>query len=700
MLMLLTSNPFAFNLSYTVNNYAFKTVSTLLLVYALYIASRKLFGLRFLNIKKHVENNQKFNFIDDFKGFLEQLSYVTTANELIHVSQHFFHKAFGVPVKHVSLHIRGPELEELEDNAKKKNYIASITENFIINTLYQNEELLDFFRKTKIIIKDEIAFSNFYEPNDVYQACLVFCNQIQADIFLPILQDDRIIGYIIVKEESRPNAPYNDTERDEMLVFARYLGNIIHLLRHRNLDALIAREKSLLEELYHKHQEVNHYKESIRYFFRTSKERSIGIIFYKSSKFVRANQAAHQILEVDPNYHQGHPITQQLKSLAHDVEQYRTQQSRQLHDYHDQKIILSAFPSLEKNSVIITAYYPEISETIKPQFDFLKNPSQWDYLLYLETTQAGKIINQHIPGTGETLLDMKLHILKSALTKKAMLLAAPEEDLSTTVDMLHKISLKQSLYTLDLQQQERRDSIAIQLFGLNPLFEGMNSYQSLLEKLDETGTLYIKNIHFLSLETQKRLYTYIKYGYFYVFKSEQSITSNVRIICSTNRNLFNLVEEGTFVKELYEELQKDILHIKPLFDLPKQEFVSLANGITTQSIKRESLQNFLTLDDETNVQLYNAYPSSFYELRKRIQKLLTKNSKVNKLSSESVVRDTNENDVRITRAAKLGKQALKEKDLMVFLWDTFQSQTKIATLLGVNRSSVNRRYRQYNIIDE
>jgi DNA-binding NtrC family response regulator len=161
-----------------------------------------------------------------------------------------------------------------------------------------------------------------------------------------------------------------------------------------------------------------------------------------------------------------------------------------------------------------------------------------------------------------------------------------------------------------------------------------------------------------------------------------------------------LVEEGTFVKELYEELQKDILHIKPLFDLPKQEFVSLANGITTQSIKRESLQNFLTLDDETNVQLYNAYPSSFYELRKRIQKLLTKNSKVNKLSSESVVRDTNENDVRITRAAKLGKQALKEKDLMVFLWDTFQSQTKIATLLGVNRSSVNRRYRQYNIIDE
>ena len=55
----------------------------------------------------------------------------------------------------------------------------------------------------------------------------------------------------------------------------------------------------------------------------------------------------------------------------------------------------------------------------------------------------------------------------------------------------------------------------------------------LLEKLDNIGTLFIKNIHFLDLETQEYLAEFIRYGFFSVFKSEHKIPSNVRIICSS-----------------------------------------------------------------------------------------------------------------------------------------------------------------------
>ena len=50
--------------------------------------------------------------------------------------------------------------------------------------------------------------------------------------------------------------------------------------------------------------------------------------------------------------------------------------------------------------------------------------------------------------------------------------------------------------------------------------------------------------------------------------------------------------------------------------------------------------------------------------------------------------------------AKLGKNALKDKQVMTYLWNKFKNQTKIAKLLNVNRSSVNRRCKEFNLIDE
>ena len=80
-----------------------------------------------------------------------------------------------------------------------------------------------------------------------------------------------------------------------MLVFTTYLSNIINILKYSNLEAMHQRHKQLNDELYHKHQEINQYKESIRSFLRSTKERKIGILFYKYRKFTIANEAAQQL---------------------------------------------------------------------------------------------------------------------------------------------------------------------------------------------------------------------------------------------------------------------------------------------------------------------------------------------------------------------------------------------------------------------
>ena len=46
----------------------------------------------------------------------------------------------------------------------------------------------------------------------------------------------------------------------------------------------------------------------------------------------------------------------------------------------------------------------------------------------------------------------------------------------------------------------------------------------------------------------------------------------------------------------------------------------------------------------------------------------------------------------------IGKKALKDPQIMSLLWEKFEkNQNRIATFLGVNRSSVNRRCKDYNL---
>ncbi len=63
--------------------------------------------------------------------------------------------------------------------------------------------------------------------------------------FLPIYDKQTIIAYIIIDSNARPRQFYTTDDRDEMLIFVQYLGALINLLKNRNLDSLIIREKEL-----------------------------------------------------------------------------------------------------------------------------------------------------------------------------------------------------------------------------------------------------------------------------------------------------------------------------------------------------------------------------------------------------------------------------------------------------------------------
>lgn len=694
---LLQTFPLAFNPAWQTNSYVAICISTILITYAAFYCARKVVTLRFLNLEAHVQSPEKFNFVDGFKIVLEQLSHVTNISQLGHLTQTFFKEAFDIPLVKTTLYLRkveGQEIQQVEMNPQFHN-VASTVEIFLNN---HNERVCEDIKNLKILIYDEIAFSNFYEKNSSHDTILKFLEAINADIFLPIFEKQNLIAYIIIDRHAQPNKFYGDIERDEMLVFASYLSNIINLLQHRNLEMLIQQEKTLKEELYRKHQEINQYKESIRSFLRNSKQKEIGIIFYKNRKFVFANKAAKELIKVNINTADGHHLTKTLKELAQQVEEYNSPITKFTQDSDGNKLVVNGVPNIEQTNVIITVHLPEITDVIKKQIDLLHDPTQWDFLLYLETTESGKLINQLIPGSGEMLLNFKINLLKTALSNKAILLEMPEEDLLPTVEIIHHMSLRETLHILTLHPSHKNNETAIKLFGAPQLF-GAPATKSLLEQLDGNGTLFIQNIHVLDLESQEHLAEFIRYGLFKPYKTDQKKAANVRIICSTNQNLQTRVHEGSFSKALFNELKATSVSMPSLLTLPPEELSMLADGFTEQALKTTSdLKNLLELSEKEKNKLAHIRPVSLHELKRKIQHLMTKKSKDNQIFNETQFNPAYQlTDPQLIEAARMGKHALRDPRVMAMLWNKFKSQSKIAQFLQVNRSSVNRRIKEYNL---
>jgi len=687
-----------YGITWIAHSYAGVGFSTILITLAIYFCARKIFGLRFLNLKNHVHQQMNINFIDDFKGVLERLSGVTNLRELGHITQNFFKDTFNIPSHKTRLYLRAVDVLEPRINV---NIIEDGTTSLVETFLVTHATLIDCaIKEEKILIYDEIDFTHFYHACEKSEVILKFLDIINADIFLPIYENEKLIAYIIVERHARIEKFYSNVERDELLVFVSYLRNIINLLQNKNFDVLIEQEQVLRIELYNKHQEIEKYKESIRSFLSKKKTKHIGILFYKNRQFAYGNQAAKELIDININQQHGHPLVQSLRNIAQQVESFKSPKTIFVKDPNDNTLVISAVPHLEKNTVIVTVSYPSISDTIKHHVDLLRDPSEWDYLLYLQTTQSGKLINQLIPGSGSILLNFKIKLLKIALSKKAILLEMPEQDLQPMAEILHHISMRDNLHIMALQGPSHNFDRAIALFGINPIFGVQEqSSQPLLEKLDNVGTLFIKNIHFLDMETQECLASFIRSGVYNLFKSDQKFTSNVRILCSSNQNLSALVQEGKFSKALFKELKSTVVTMPSLLTLPEDELQSLTEGFTQQALMSDALKHVLVLTNKEKNMFSNNRPISLQELKGRIQQILIKKSKKSQIYQEVIFDPAYDiTDPDLVEAARLGKKALQEPRIMVLLWNKFKNQNKIAFFLGVNRSSVNRRCKEYNLL--
>lgn len=135
-----------------------------------------------------------------------------------------------------------------------------------------------------------------------------------------------------------------------------------------------------------------------------------------------------------------------------------------------------------------------------------------------------------------------------------------------------------------------------------------------------------------------------------------------------------------------------------LITLSDDELSNLAQGYSEQAIQSDAFKNLLELTDKEKSNIINKRPISLQEFKTKIQQLLTEKSKKNHIYKETQFDPAyNITDPKLIEAARLGKHALKDPKILLLLWNKFKNQNKIATFLGVNRSSIHRRLKEYKI---
>ena len=205
------------------------------------------------------------------------------------------------------------------------------------------------------------------------------------------------------------------------------------------------------------------------------------------------------------------------------------------------------------------------------------------------------------------------------------------------------------------------------------------------------GTVFLDEIGELPLELQPNLLYVIETGHLRRIGGNRELRSNVRIIAATNRDLSAAVEEGTFRKDLFYRLNVISIMIPPLREhlediLPYAEHhLRAARKHLTPSAQRV-LMNY-------------SWPGNFRELRNVLEHATIMSHGSGILPADFPAYLTrvepppsSGNNVLVGNMREIERRAIFEA-----LEKTGGNRTRAAELLGISRSNLSYKLRDYQI---
>ena len=246
---------------------------------------------------------------------------------------------------------------------------------------------------------------------------------------------------------------------------------------------------------------------------------------------------------------------------------------------------------------------------------------------------------------------------------------------------------------LDIKKYE------LELFG-EEKDNGSISYGA-LEKATG-GTLLIDEISEIPLETQSKILRVLIDQKFKRINSNHDINVDVRIICSSSKNIKNEIDIGNFREDLYHRLNVFEINIEPL----KKRVSDISHLVKYFSEKIASNYNLKKLNvDINNKYLLNYdWPGNVRELRNLIERIaiLSPNSgeRISSIIKESLKTpdiSTSSSENTLSVPLKEARENFEKEYLITQLKKFNGNISKTANFVGMERSALHRKLKGLGI---
>ena len=223
-----------------------------------------------------------------------------------------------------------------------------------------------------------------------------------------------------------------------------------------------------------------------------------------------------------------------------------------------------------------------------------------------------------------------------------------------------------------------------------------------LIELAHMGTLFLDEIGEMPLRLQARLLRVLQEKEFMRIGGEKVTPVTIRVIAATNKNLPDLIDAGQFREDLYYRLAVLTLRLPPLSE--RVEDIPLLVSLFLEESARRLQRPLFAVSAETMAMLCRLpWPGNVRELRNICEQLivLCDDATIDKEQTEAVLAEklqrTHAADKHFAQTPTKARHPECTPETVRALLSEGLSKQKVADTLGINRSTLWRRMREWEL---
>jgi transcriptional regulator of acetoin/glycerol metabolism len=216
-------------------------------------------------------------------------------------------------------------------------------------------------------------------------------------------------------------------------------------------------------------------------------------------------------------------------------------------------------------------------------------------------------------------------------------------------------------------------------------------------ELAQGGTLFLDEIGDMPLEMQAKLLRVLQDKFITRLGGDSPILADVRVIVATNRNIFALVEEGTFRPDLFYRINVITLQL-PSLRTRETDILLLANLFLEKAIFKMGLPSPPRLSGRLEERLLRySWPGNVRELQNVIEQMVFNANGSLKLDEEHLPEKMMKTATTQSGSEDMALEAQELKHILLALEMCQGNIAHSARLLGIGRNTLYRKINKYNL---